>query len=99
MNSIDQFAAHIGLDSADKKHDICVQFNNGERVFHVIEHTPEILDTWLKALHKKVKGKIAVAVELNNYLINLGAYKNAAKPDKKGVKMVMCADIFCIKSL
>ncbi len=27
MNSIDQFAAHIGLDWADKKHDICVQFN------------------------------------------------------------------------
>lgn len=53
MTAINQFAAHIGLDWADKKHDVCVQFNNGERVFHVIEHTPEALDTWLKALHKK----------------------------------------------
>ncbi|TYL41126.1 IS110 family transposase [Dickeya sp. ws52] len=64
MTAINQFTAHIGLDWADKKHDVCVQFNNGERVFHVIEHTPEALDTWLKALHKKVKGRIAVAIEL-----------------------------------
>lgn len=64
MTAINQFAAHIGLDWADKKHDVCVQFNSGERVFHVIEHTPEALDTWLKALHKKVKGRIAVAIEL-----------------------------------
>lgn len=31
MSSIDQFAAHIGLDWADKKHDVCIQFNNGDR--------------------------------------------------------------------
>lgn len=45
MTAINLFAAHIGLDWADKKHDVCVQFNNGERVFHVIEHTPEALDS------------------------------------------------------
>jgi len=33
MTAINQFAAHIGLDWADKKHDVCVRFNNGERVF------------------------------------------------------------------
>ncbi len=31
MSSIDQFAAHIGIDWGDKKHDVCVQFNNGDR--------------------------------------------------------------------
>lgn len=31
MTAIDQFAAHVGLDWADKKHDVCVQFKNGER--------------------------------------------------------------------
>ncbi|WP_338885860.1 IS110 family transposase [Xenorhabdus sp. TH1] len=64
MTAINQFTAHIGLDWADKKHDVCVQFKNGERVFHVIKHTPEALDTWLKELHKQVKGKIAIALEL-----------------------------------
>lgn len=45
MTAIDQFAAHIGLDWADKKHDVCIQFKNGERTFHVIKHTQEALDT------------------------------------------------------
>lgn len=64
MTAIDQFAAHVGLDWADKKHDICVQFKNGDRIFHVIEHTPEALDIWLNELHQKAKGRIAIAVEL-----------------------------------
>ncbi|QUG49836.1 hypothetical protein KDU73_00960 [Klebsiella michiganensis] len=33
MTVTNQFAAHVGLDWADKKHDVCVQFKNGERVF------------------------------------------------------------------
>lgn len=64
MTAIDQFAAHVGLDWVDKKHDVCVQFKNGERTFHVIEHTAEALDAWLNALHKQVKGKITIALEL-----------------------------------
>jgi len=47
MTATNQFAVHVGLDWADKKHDVCVQFKNGERTFHVIEHTPEALDVWL----------------------------------------------------
>ena len=62
--SIDQFVAHVGLDWADKKHDVCIQFKNGERRFEVIQHTPESLDTWLNTLHKQVNGRIAVALEL-----------------------------------
>jgi transposase len=64
MTATNQFAAHVGLDWADKKHDVCVQFKNGERVFHVIEHTAEALDIWLTELHQKVKGRIAIALEL-----------------------------------
>jgi hypothetical protein len=37
---------------------------NGERVFDVIEHTAEALDAWLTELHQKVKGRIAIALEL-----------------------------------
>ena len=53
MTAKDQFAAHVGLDWADKKHDVCVQFKNGDRIFHVIEHTPEALDIWLNELHQR----------------------------------------------
>jgi len=59
MTTIDQFAAHVGLDWVDKKHDVCVQFKNGERIFHVVEHTPEALVIGLNELHQKVKGRIA----------------------------------------
>lgn len=62
MTAIDQFAAHVGLDWADKKHDVCVQFKKGEPTFHVIKHTPEALDTWLNELHQMVKGRIAIAL-------------------------------------
>ncbi|VTQ61519.1 Uncharacterised protein [Campylobacter jejuni] len=61
MTVIDQFAAHVGLDWADKKHDFCVQFKNGERTFHVIKHTPEALGIWLNELHQKIIGRIAIA--------------------------------------
>lgn len=64
MTVTNQFAAHVGLDWADKKHDVCVQFKNGKRVFHVIKHTAEALDVRLTELHQKVKGRIAIAVEL-----------------------------------
>lgn len=60
-----QFAAHVGLDWADKKHDVCVQFKNDECIFHVVEHSPEALGIWLNELHQKVKGRITIALELN----------------------------------
>ena len=50
MTVTNQFAAHVGLDWADKKHDVCVQFKNGERVFDVIEHTAEALDAWPRGI-------------------------------------------------
>jgi len=64
MTAKDQFAAHVGLDWADKKQYTCVQFKNGDRIFHMIEHTPETLDIWLNELHQRAKGRIAIAVEL-----------------------------------
>lgn len=61
-----KFAAFVGLDWADKKHDVCVQEGDVEqRKCHVIEHTPEAIEQWLVELHKRVKGNIAVVLELN----------------------------------
>ncbi len=61
-----KYAVYVGLDWADKKHDVCIQSNGQtQREFFVIEHSPESIDRWVKSLHKKYKGKIAIAVELN----------------------------------
>jgi hypothetical protein len=61
-----KFAAYVGLDWADKKHDVCVQVGEvDERHYYVIEHTPEAIEQWLVDLHKQVKGNIAVVLELN----------------------------------
>mgnify|MGYP000400233216 CR=1 FL=1 len=65
-NTQDNFSVHVGLDWADKKHDICVQVKGeDQRTFSVIVHSPESIDEWIESLHQKVKGNIAIAVELN----------------------------------
>jgi len=61
-----KYAVYVGLDWADKKHDVCIQANEqSKRDFQVIEHSPESIDRWVKYLHKKYNGKIAIAIELN----------------------------------
>ena len=59
------FAAYVGIDWADKKHDLCTQIPaEGIQEFDVIPHQANRIDEWLRLLHKRVKGPIAVAVEL-----------------------------------
>jgi transposase len=61
-----KYAVYVGLDWADKKHDVCIQASGQtKREFKVIEHSPESIDCWVKSLYKKYKGKIAIAVELD----------------------------------
>ena len=46
-----EFAATIGLDWADAKHDICLQAAGTEqREFAVLEHRPESIAAWARAL-------------------------------------------------
>jgi transposase len=61
-----EFAATIGLDWADAKHDICLQSAGcEEREFMVLEHRPESIDAWARGLKQRFKGQpIAVALEL-----------------------------------
>jgi transposase len=63
----DEFAAFIGLDWADAKHDICLQVaGSDKREFMVLEHRPEVIVAWATALLQRFKGKpIAIALELN----------------------------------
>src|ERR1700681_4260223 len=42
-----EFAAFVGIDWADRKHDICLQVANGEkREFDVLVHRPDAIDQW-----------------------------------------------------
>jgi len=44
MNSMTKFAATIGLDWADQKHDLWIQPADGSKAEHrQLEHTPEAL--------------------------------------------------------
>ena len=63
---LSQYTACIGMDWADKKHDVCVQSaESGEREFSVVNHNPAALDEWVMGLKKRFGGLIAVAVELS----------------------------------
>jgi transposase len=63
----DEFAAFIGLDWADAKHDICMQVaGSDKRELKVLEHRPEVIEAWAMALLQRFEGKpIAIALELN----------------------------------
>jgi transposase len=61
------FAAFIGLDWADAKHDVCLQAADAERrEFLILEHRPEAIDAWVQTLRTRFHGQpVAVCLELN----------------------------------
>jgi len=60
------YTAHIGIDWANSKHDVCVQkAGSGKREFDVVQHRAEVIDAWVQGLHTRFGGTIAVAVELS----------------------------------
>ena len=60
-----QFAALIGIDWSDNKHDIClVETATGAQELAVVKHTPEALNEWAQTLRARFGGaKIAVCLE------------------------------------
>jgi transposase len=63
----DDFAAFIGLDWADRKHDVCLHAPGLERFERgVLEHRPAAIEAWAHALEKRFGGKpIAIGLELS----------------------------------
>jgi transposase len=61
------FAAFIGLDWADAKHDVCLQAAGTEhREFLSLEHSPEEINAWVQTLRTRFNGQpVAVCLELN----------------------------------
>lgn len=63
---VSDFTALIGIDWADRKHDICeVNCRTNKQHFSVISSNPKAINTWANALKQKYKGQlVAVACEL-----------------------------------
>jgi transposase len=63
----EEFAAFIGIDWADRKHDVCLQAAGSEqRECFSLTHTPEAIDAWVSTLRTRFNGQpIAICLELN----------------------------------
>ena len=58
------FAAHIGLDWADKKHFWSMRTADGKRTHGELKHTPEDIEVWAAGLAQQFGGRpIALALE------------------------------------
>ena len=61
-----QYTALIGIDWADAKHDVCLQAAGSEhREFDRIPHQVERIEHWVRAIHKRFGGPIAIGLELS----------------------------------
>jgi len=60
-----KFAAFIGIDWADEKHDTCLAIPGSEKLERLqLEHAPEALNEWVASLRQRFRGRyVAVAVE------------------------------------
>ena len=66
QTELSQYKAIIGIDWADKKHDVCVQSAaSGRRQSYQVPHKAEKLDEWARSLHRQHGGPIAIALELS----------------------------------
>jgi transposase len=65
MKSLDHFAAIVGIDWADKKHDLCLKIPGAERLtYSVLLHKPEAIDEWAYGLQQQFPDQpIAVCIE------------------------------------
>ena len=61
------FAAFVGIDWADAKHDVCLQAaGSAKRECCQLDHTPEAIDAWVITRRTRFNGQpVAVCLELN----------------------------------
>ena len=61
-----EFAAFIGIDWADAKHDVCLQAaDSDEREGSVLLHRPEAIAEWARGLEQRFAGRpLAVGLEI-----------------------------------
>jgi transposase len=62
-----EYAAFVGIDWADRKHDVCLQpADSSTRELTVLAHRPEAIAPWAQGLRTRFAGRpVVVCVELN----------------------------------
>jgi len=66
MNPFSEFAAIIGIDWADRKHDLCLKiFGSDALEYSILEHKPEAIDDWAHDLRVRFHGR-PVAICIGN---------------------------------
>ena len=66
QTELSNYTAVIGIDWADKKHDVCIHVTaTGEQELVQIPHQSEKIDEWARSLHRQYGGPMAVALELS----------------------------------
>ena len=65
MNLLSDYAAIVGIDWADKKHDLCLRLpGEAPLEFSVLAHTPEAIEDWALAVRRRFGGHpVAVCQE------------------------------------
>ena len=65
MNTLDHYAAMIGIDWADKKHDLCLRLaGSGALEYTVLAHNAKAIDDWALALQQRFLGQpLAICIE------------------------------------
>lgn len=65
MNTTTEFAATLGLDWADQKHDVWLRPADGAKAQHLrLEQTPEALQEWVAKIRERFGGRpVAIGVE------------------------------------
>ena len=62
----ENYTAYIGIDWADRKHDMCIQSDQLKKdEYAVVSSKVEDIDTWAMDMYKRFGGPIAVAIELS----------------------------------
>jgi len=67
QEEVSGFAAFVGIDWADRKHDICLQVAGADAIeLSVVEHRPKAIEEWAQKLRTRFAGRrIAVCLELS----------------------------------
>ena len=65
MNTLDHYAAIIGIDWADKKHDLCLRVAGSDTLeYTVLAHNAKAIDDWALALQQRFPSEqIAICIE------------------------------------
>ncbi len=60
------YSVYVGIDWADSKHDVCIcPRDSNTREFDVIRHRAEAIDAWVKDLHQRYGGRIAIEISIS----------------------------------